>query len=345
MDTTVPTGDGRTLNAILAPYRKPILRRSLMQLVGSVLGFVVFWLAAFFALRIGYWATLLLSIPACGFMVRLFMIQHDCGHGSFFRSTAANDFVGNLSGILLLVPYAYWRRTHAIHHQTSGDLDHRDFGDIDTLTVREYRKCSLLQRWQYRLYRHPVVLLGIGPTYQFIFKHRLPMDIPWSWKREWHSVLLTNLGILAVLLVAWQTVGLRAFLMVQIPMTILAASLGIFLFYAQHQFEDTYWRENPDWDFHDAGIQGSSYMVLPKALQWFTASIGLHHIHHVSSKIPNYKLQQVYDENPEFRRVTRLSLWESVKCLRLALWDEDAGKLVSFRQAEQALHRPLAPAV
>jgi omega-6 fatty acid desaturase (delta-12 desaturase) len=231
------------------------------------------------------------------------------------------------------VPYRYWRKTHAIHHKTSGDLDYRTFGDIETLTVREYQALPFWGRLRYRLYRHPLVLLGIGPVYQFFLKHRLPLDVPWSWKREWTSVLLTNLALAALVLLAWRVVGLGNFLLVQLPISLIAGSIGVFLFYVQHQFEDTYWREHPEWEFHAAGLQGSSYLVLPKVLQWFTANIGLHHIHHVNSRIPNYRLQEIFDQQPVFRHVTRITLWDGVKCLGLALWDEHSRRLVSFRQA------------
>jgi omega-6 fatty acid desaturase (delta-12 desaturase) len=231
------------------------------------------------------------------------------------------------------MPYQYWRRTHAIHHKTSGDLDYRGFGDIETLTVREYFARSWLGRLSYRLYRHPVVLLLGGPIYQFMLKHRLPLDVPWAWRREWNSVLLTNLGIATAALLAWQTIGIPQFLLVHLPITLISGSFGVFLFYVQHQFEDTYWREHPEWDFHAAGLKGSSYLVLPKVLQWFTANISLHHIHHVNSKIPNYRLPECYQRHAEFQHVTKISLWEGIKCLRLALWDEQAQKLITFRQA------------
>jgi omega-6 fatty acid desaturase (delta-12 desaturase) len=264
------------------------------------------------------------------------MIQHDCGHGAFFPSHRLNDWVGGVIGVVTLVPYRYWRKTHAIHHKTSGDLDYRTFGDIETLTVREYQALSVFGRLRYRLYRHPVVLLGIGPMYQFILKHRLPLDVPLSWKREWTSVLLTNLGLSALVVLAWQTIGLGSFLKVQLPISLIAGSIGVFLFYVQHQFEDTYWRDHPEWDFHAAGLQGSSYLVLPRVLQWFTASIGLHHFHHVNSRIPNYRLQECYDREPVFQHVTRITLRDGVRCLRLALWDESSHRLVSFRQARAA---------
>ena len=328
--------DARTLADIVNRYRTPSFARGLLQLATSAIPFALAWTAALLALEVSYWLTLAFAVLAAGFVMRLFMIQHDCGHGAFFPSHKLNDLVGGVIGVFTLVPYRYWRKTHAIHHKTSGDLDYRSFGDISTLTVREYRALSFMGRLGYRMYRHPLVLLGIGPVYQFFLKHRLPLDVPWSWKREWTSVLLTNLGLAALVLLAWRTVGLGDFLRVQLPISLIAGSIGVFLFYVQHQFEDTYWREHPEWDFHAAGLQGSSYLVLPRVLQWFTANIGLHHIHHVNSRIPNYRLPECYRREPVFQHVTRITLWDGVKCLRLALWDEQSGRLVSFRTARAA---------
>ena len=332
--------DAKTLAAILNRYRTPTFRHASWQLASSAVGFAASWTAAYWALDISYWLTLACGLLAAGFTLRLFMIQHDCGHGAFFPSHALNDLVGAVIGIFTLVPYTYWRKTHAIHHKTSGDLDYRTFGDIRTLTVREYRALSRMGRLRYRLYRHPLVLLVVGPVYQFVLKHRLPLDIPRSWGREWFSVFYTNLGIVAVLAVVAETIGFPRFLMVQVPITLMSGSIGVFLFYVQHQFEDTYWREHPDWDFHAAGLQGSSYLVLPRILQWFTANIGLHHIHHVNSRIPNYRLQRVWDEQPVFRHVTRITLWDGVKTLRLGLWDEVSQRLVSFREARAVAAAP-----
>jgi len=325
------TQTSRHLIDILAPYREPQLRRALSQLANSAIPFALLWAAMLYSIDYGYWITLLLAIPASGFLLRLFMIQHDCGHGSFFKLRMANDMVGGAIGVLTLVPYRYWRKTHAIHHKTSGDLDHRSFGDIDTLTVNEYLALSKLKRLRYRLYRNPFILLILGPAYQLILKHRFPADIPRSWKREWASVHKTNLALLAILILAWQTIGLQRLLMVQLPISLLSGSIGIWLFYIQHQFEDTYWRHHKEWDFIDAGIRGSSHYDLPKILQWFTANIGLHHIHHLSSRIPNYRLQKCCDENEQLRRVTRVTLGQSFKCLLLSLWDEEQGGLVGFR--------------
>jgi omega-6 fatty acid desaturase (delta-12 desaturase) len=286
------------------------------------------------SLEYSYWITLLLALPAAGFLVRLFIIQHDCGHGSFFRSRAANNTLGFVLGILTLTPYAYWRKAHAIHHATSGNLDHRGFGDISTLTVKEYLALTRWRRLRYRLYRNPLILFGLGPFYEFILRQRFPLGLPRSWRREWASILWTNLALLAVVAMMWKTVGIQAFLAVQLPISLLAGSSGVWLFYIQHQFEDTYWEKDDAWSFHAAGIKGSSYYDLPGMLHWFTGNIGVHHVHHLSSRIPNYRLRQCFRENPELQQVTRLTLWGSLKCARLKLWDEERGKLVGFQHLD-----------
>jgi len=319
-------------NAMLAPYRHPVAWKSTYQLVNTALALTACWAAAVWSLRVGYWLTLLLAFPTALMIARLFMLQHDCGHGAFFRSQKLNNLVGGILGVFTLVPYAYWRRTHAIHHATSGNLDHRSFGDIDTLTVREYLSRSKVKRILYRLYRHPAVLLLIGPTWQFVLKHRFPFDVPRGWRREQVGVQLTNLGLAAVIVLMIWLLGWKAFLMVQVPVTLLTGTIGVYLFYVQHQYEDTYWRYREAWNYFNAGLEGSSHLAMPKVLQWCTANIGLHHIHHVASRIPNYHLQKAYDNHPELRRVTRLTLWKSLRTLRLTLWDEDTRQLVGFRE-------------
>ncbi len=333
---------------MLAPYRQPVVWRSVFQLANTALPFVVMWLAMLWSLEASYWITLLLAVPTSLFIIRLFIIQHDCGHGSFFGSRRWNAIVGSVIGVLTLIPYAYWRRTHAIHHATSGNLDQRTFGDIDTLTVREYLRLPRPKRVGYRFYRHPLVMLVVGPLYQFIVKHRYPADIPRSWKREWVSVWATNVALAGVVAVMWLTIGIDRFLLVQLPITLLSGSLGVFMFYVQHQYEDTYWRYREAWNYYAAGLEGSSYFELPRILQWFTGNIGFHHIHHVCSRIPNYFLERAWKEIPQLRDVTRLSVLESLKTLRLSLWDEDSRQLVRFRdvpaiEARGARDRGSAP--
>jgi omega-6 fatty acid desaturase (delta-12 desaturase) len=318
-------------NSILRPYWGPDARKSVIQLLTSAIPFVLLWYAMLRSLEVGYWLTLLLAIPTAGFMMRLFMIQHDCGHGSFFHSRRARDWLGFCIGVLLLTPYEYWRKTHAYHHAHSGDLDFRGFGDIDTFTVAEYRSWSRTKQLWYRVYRNPLVLFSVGPAFHFFVKHRYPWDIPRDWKQAWRSVWATNVAIVAVVAIMWHFVGIERFLLVQLPATLLACSMGVWLFYVQHQFEHTYWHWHEQWDFYDASLHGSSYLKLPAPLQWITANIGVHHVHHMSARIPNYKLQRVHDENPEFQVVTRVSLKDTWRLLNLTLWDEDERRLIRFR--------------
>ena len=322
--------DQRTWNEILAPYKGAHLGKSLWQLSTTLGLFAVNWWLMLQSLEVSYWLTLLLALPAAGLLTRLFIIQHDCGHGSFFRSPRANHAVGFVLGVLTLTPYRYWRRTHALHHASSGDLDRRDFGEIRTLTVAEYRALSPWRRLGYRIYRNLFVLLVVGPVYQFVFKHRLPLDAPRSWKREWISVMATNLALAATILTLGWAVGVQRLALVHAPIVVISGALGVWLFYVQHQFEDTYWENHPEWDFHRAGIEGSSFLDLPAWLHWFTGNIGYHHLHHLSSRIPNYSLRRCMKEIPEGGKVTRLSLVQSLRCARLKLWDQESRRLVGF---------------
>ncbi|HSG46747.1 MAG TPA: fatty acid desaturase [Longimicrobiales bacterium] len=324
-------------NTLVAPYLGADTRRSVRQLLTSVIPFVALWYLSYRALDVGYWLTLLLAVPTAGFLMRMFMIQHDCGHGSFFKSRRARDWVGFWIGVCTLIPYQYWRKTHAYHHAHAGDLDFRGFGDVDTLTLQEYRALPPLKRFAYRAYRHPLVLFGIGPLFHFVVKHRYPWDIPRDWRQAWRSVWLTNLGIAGIAAAVIAVVGWKAFVLVHLPVMAVTTSAGVWLFYVQHQFEDTYWHRHEDWDYFDAALQGSSYLVLPRPLQWITANIGIHHVHHLNARIPNYRLQECMEANPEFQEVTRITVRESWRLTRLALWDEEAQELISFREARRRL--------
>ena len=316
--------------ARLAPYKGPKLWRSVWQLTSAAALFAGAWALMYASLNVGYWLTLLLAIPAGFFLIRLFIIQHDCGHAAFFRSNRVADTVGSIIGVLTLTPYHYWKKTHAMHHATSGNLEHRGFGDIDTWTVDEYLARTRWQQFLYRLYRHPAVLFGVGAVLHFFIRHRLPTIVPREWTRERRSILWTDVGLLALIVVMGTLLGFREFLMVQLPVTLLSTAIGVWLFYVQHQFEPTYWEHNERWSYDSAALQGSSYYRLPRVLQWATGNIGLHHIHHLHPRIPNYRLQQAMDEHPELREVPTLTLLGSFRCVRLTLWDERARKLVPF---------------
>ena len=319
-------------NALLAPYKGGELRRSLFQLVSTALLVALGWMLMAKSVAIGYWLTWLLAIPTAGLLTRLFIIQHDCGHGSFFRSARANRWVGAILGVVTLTPYEYWRRCHAVHHANSGDLDGSELGAIHTLTVPEYLARSRWGKLRYRLYRSMPVLLVLGPFYQFVLKHRLPLDMPKGWRREWSSVLWTNAALAAVLLLLGATVGFGVVLAVHLPILVISGALGVWLFYVQHQFEDTYWETHPRWSFHRAGLEGSSYFDLPPVLHWFTGNIGYHHVHHLASRIPNYRLRACMEQVPELQQVTRLTLLGSLRCARLKLWDAERRRLIGFRE-------------
>jgi len=325
---------------ILAKYREPSLARSMLEL-GITLGFFAgLWLLMWATLRWGYWLTLITAVPTAGFLVRLFMIQHDCGHGAFFRRRAANDWVGRVIGALTLTPYDVWRRSHAIHHASSGNLEERGIGDITTLTVREYLALSRCRRLGYRLYRNPIVMFGLGPAYLFILQHRLPIGSMRGGLQPWLSTMATNAAIaFAILGMIW-LVGVGPFLLVHLPVTLLASSIGVWLFYVQHQFEDTFWARFPSWTLHEAALHGSSHYDLPGILRWLTANIGVHHVHHLCSRIPYYRLPHVLRDHPELRVIGRLTLSQSLCCVPLVLWDERRLRLISFGELRTAAHTP-----
>jgi omega-6 fatty acid desaturase (delta-12 desaturase) len=327
------TGDARVWTQKLLRYREPSGTRSIVELVISAAPLVALWALMWLCYSFGFWwLTLLLSVPAAGFLVRLFMIQHDCGHGAFFRHRLANDWIGRVIGVLTLTPYDFWRRTHAIHHASAGNLDRRGIGDIETLTVSEYLALSRRRRFLYRLYRHPAVMFGVGPAYLFILQHRLPVGLMRGGWTPWVSTQATNAAVAIVAgLLIW-AIGPVAFVLVHLPIMVLAATMGVWLFYVQHQFEDTLWARNTTWNLHEVALHGSSYYVLPGFLSWFTANIGIHHVHHLCSRIPYYRLPRVLRDHPELGTVSRLTLWESIKCVRLTLWDEGRKKLISFSE-------------
>ena len=323
----------RSWREIAAPYARADPRRAVAQLLNTGLPFLIVMLVLLCGARRHPGLTLPLAVPGALLLVRLFAIQHDCGHGSFFASRRANDLVGRTLGVLTLTPYAFWRRSHAVHHANSGNLDRRGTGGVRTLTVHEYQSLSLWQRLRYRAYRHPMILFGFGPVFLFVIRHRIPTVSPFRDWKIWGSILGTNATLAAMVMLMLLTMGGSALLLGYLPVILLAASTGIWLFYIQHQFEHAYWETGSDWNFHAAALKGSSFYDLPAVLHWLTGYIGFHHIHHVCSKIPNYRLRECFDQNPEFRDARRLTLVGSLKCSRLSLWDEERGLLVSFRHA------------
>lgn len=315
-----------------AAYREPVVRSALVQLANTGLPYLALcaiMVAAAASAR--WWIVCLFSVPAGGLLVRLFIIQHDCGHGSFLPSRAANDWTGRALSLLTLTPYDSWKRAHALHHASTGDLSRRGTGDVETLTVREYLALPGLRRLRYRLYRNPFLLIGLGSPLNFLLLQRMPFGVGLPWRTAWRDVLALDVSLAAlVCLLVMATGGLLPVLAALVPAVCVAAWIGGWLFYVQHQYEDTIWETSEDWDLHAAALGGSSYYVLPTVLQWFTGNVGLHHVHHLNSRIPNYRLQECLDAHEALGRVGRLTLLESLQCMHLALWDEDARRLVGF---------------
>jgi omega-6 fatty acid desaturase (delta-12 desaturase) len=319
---------------VIATYSKPHTWRSIWQIINSFIPYAATVIAMYYSLNISYWLTLLLALPAAGFVVRIFIIFHDCGHGSFFRSRTARSAVGYIAGILTFFPYHHWTHKHAKHHATASDLDRRGTGDVWTLTVKEYQDLPKRKKLMYRLYRNPALMLLIGPIYLFLISNRFVEGK--ANKKERRGVLYTNLGIFAFVTSMIYLIGFKAYLLIQFPITFFAGVAGIWLFYVQHQFEDAYWERHDDWDYEKAAIVGSSFYKLPKILQWFTGNIGFHHVHHLSSKIPNYYLERCHNLIPSLSAVPPLTLRGSLKSVRFRLWDEEKGRLVGFADIREA---------
>lgn len=316
----------------VARYERPSLRHSLLDLATSVVPYLALTVAMYASLQVSVWISLALAVPAAGFLLRTFIVFHDCAHGSFLPNRRANLWVGRFTGLLVFQPFANWRHNHAVHHGSSGDLDRRGTGDVPTLTVDEYLARPWKARLGYRLFRSPVVMFGIGPIWSLMIGPRL-----WSRKmrpRQIRSVVVTNIVLAIVIAAIISIVGLRAWLLVQMPAAILAGTLGVFMFYVQHQFEDVYWETSDRWNYADAALQGSSYLKLPKLLQFFTGNIGLHHVHHLSAKIPNYNLQRAHDESPIFRDVPVLSVGDGLRAVRLKVIDRQSGRLLTWREVK-----------
>jgi omega-6 fatty acid desaturase (delta-12 desaturase) len=323
----------------LAPYTQPDLGRSLMDLATSVVPYVGLSVLMYFSLQVSYLLTLALAIPTAGFLLRTYIVFHDCTHGSLFASKRTNAWVGRTLGLLVFSPFASWRHNHAIHHATAGDLERRGVGDVPTLTVAEYQSRDWRGRLGYRLFRNPVIMFGFGWLLAMVILPRLTSRS--ARPRIQRSVIGTNVALVLLIVGLCWLIGWQAYLLVQVPTAMIAGSIGVWLFYVQHQFEDTYWQSSESWSYADAALQGSSYLKLPKLLQFFTANIGLHHVHHLTARIPNYNLQRAHDATPICQAVPTLSLWDGLRTVRLKLWDERQGRLVTFAGARRSL--PEAP--
>ncbi len=317
----------------LAPYARPRLGRSLIDIATSVAPYLALSVLMYQLLGVSYLLVLLVSIPAAGFLVRTFILFHDCSHGSFLPSKRANIWLGTALGLLVYSPFLRWRHDHARHHATSGDLERRGGGDVRTLTVVEYDALPPRGRLAYRLFRNPLVMFGIGPIVSLLIGPRLIAKD--ARPRMRRSVIRTNIALAALVALMCWLIGPLNFLLIQAPTVLLAGAAGIWLFYVQHQFEDAYWESSEEWTYADAALRGSSYLKLPAVLQFFSGNIGLHHVHHLSARIPNYNLQRAHDENAIFHDVPVLSMRDGMRAVRLKLWDEESSHMVTFAQARE----------
>lgn len=315
---------------IISRYNKPDPVKSWIQIANSVGSYILIWVLMVRSLEISYWLTLLLSVPAAGFMIRIFIIFHDCGHGSFFKSTLMNKIVGIVTGLFVFTPYHKWHRDHKIHHQTVGNLDKRGIGDVATLTVEEYKNLSKGQKLQYRLYRNPFFLFGIAPILLFTILHRFPKKYM-SWKEHLY-VHFSTLAIIGSITLVMLMIGWRAFLLIQLPILLIGTSIGVWLFYVQHQYREVRWTSSENWDYKTIALEGSSMYKLPALLNWFTGNIGYHHIHHLSPLIPNYNLKRCHRENPLFQKIKPITFFSSLESLYLRLWDEKKQRLIKFSE-------------
>ncbi|SPJ26365.1 fatty acid desaturase [Palleronia abyssalis] len=336
--TTAHTSDeaaeARRWVPILARYREPSDRRSLIEIAVTLGPFLLLWALGWWALSVSPWLAVGIAILNGAFLVRIFVIQHDCGHGALFRKKTVGDWVGRALGVLTVTPYDVWHRIHAAHHGAAGNLDRRGMGEVFTMTTAEYRAQSPLGRLRYRLYRNPIVLFGLGPAWVFLFENRLPLGLMGAGARYWVSAMGTNVAVAGALGLIIAFGGLEPVLLLFLPTTLFAATVGVWLFYVQHQFEDTVYEREPDWDLHEVALHGSSHYDLPAPLHWLTANIGLHHIHHLNSRIPFYRLPSVLRDHPDLDGAEqRLTLVESLRCVRLKLWDEDRRRLVTLNDA------------
>jgi len=323
----------------VAPYEKPNMNSSVKQLLNTIPPFFLLWTAAYMSLSVSYWLTLAFSVLASGFMIRTFIIFHDCCHQSFFKSRKMNEIVGTLTGIMTLFPYHQWKHSHSIHHSTSGNLDKRGIGDMWLMTVEEFVAASFWKRLYYRIYRNPLVMFGLGPILIFLIDYRF--NVKGAKRAERINTWITNAAIIVLYASLGWALGWQNFLLVQAPIFWLSGVLGIWLFYVQHQFEDSYFENEEDWSYVKAAVEGSSYYKLPKVLQWITGNIGFHHVHHLSPRVPNYNLEQAHNAVTPLQHATTITLKDSFKAIRFRLWDENNKSFISFKQVKPLLSQPV----
>lgn len=319
----------RSWQKLIMKYNQPDIRKSIIQLINTFIPYLIMWVLMVLSTKVSYILTFALAIIAAGFLVRIFIIFHDCGHGSFFKSKKANDIVGTISGFIVHTPYYKWHAQHADHHATTVNLDNRGLGDIWTMTVSEYLSATPRQRLMYRIMRNPFILFIFGPLYLIFILNRFSkksLNTKAKWNVYLTNILILTFGVGMSLLIGW-----KAFLFIHLTHLFIAQAVGLWLFYAQHNFEDVSWERADTWNYKNAAIHGSSFLKLPLILQWFTGNIGFHHIHHLSPRIPNYNLERCQEENDFFKDVKPITLWSTFKAMRLSLWDEASHQLIRFR--------------
>jgi omega-6 fatty acid desaturase (delta-12 desaturase) len=332
MSTNTNTGndDNRSWEQVVLKYNHPDLKKSIWQICNSLIPYIFMWYLMYRSLQYPYWVTLLLSLVASGFLIRIFIIFHDCGHRSFFVSRRSNNVIGMIMGILAFTPFYKWHHQHWIHHSTSGNLDKRGVGDVWTMTVQEYLDSPRLKRFYYRAFRNPFLMFTVGPLLVVLLQNRITNKR--LTRLEKLNVYFTNLMVLLMAVLISLAIGIKAYLLIQIPVILISHSMGIWLFYIQHQFDDVYWEHSGKWDYKTSAIRGSSFLKLPSVFQWFTGNIGFHHVHHLSSRIPNYYLEKCHKENEIFKDVKPIVLFKTFRALTLGLWDEANRRMISFRK-------------
>ncbi|MRN52402.1 fatty acid desaturase [Paenibacillus monticola] len=341
MLTDKQTSQLSSLKKSVAPYEKYDRKKSILQLINTLGPLVLLWYASYLSLSVSYWLTLVFAIATSGFVIRTFIICHDCTHGSFFKSRKANDIIGTITGIVALVPYRQWKLSHSIHHASSGNLDKRGIGDIWIMTVDEYAAASNWKRLYYRIYRNPLVIFGLGPIVIFLIQYRF--NIKGARRKERMNTYLINVSLVVIYGSLILAIGWQAFLLVQVPIIFVSGCLGIWLFYVQHQFEDTFFEKEEEWSYVSAAVEGSSYYKLPKILQWITGNIGFHHVHHLSPKVPNYNLELAHNATPPLHQATTITIASSLKAINFRLWDEENKEFISFREIKSRLRNPKLP--